>query len=218
MIKKAITLIMMLVACAAQAARQEQGYVVTSDRMEAKKNGKVAVFTGNVKLDRDKLTMTADKVESYEDRDLLIVSGSVHGVDTSEEDEVLEVFCEEAKYDRSLSTGVLTGNPRVISKNLKDETKSVDISGDRIEVFEGEKVGKVEGNVVVLQEDIRAESDLLDYRSEKRQIILTKGNPVIYQKNEDIDAEYSAYKITMFVEEKRIVFEDAFKAIIHMKD
>ena len=216
--KSVIVMLILLSVSAVSAGEQKEGYIITSDRMEATRNGRVVVFIGNVKFIKDEVTLVSDRIESHEDKDLLLASGSVHGVDRSKEEEVVEVFCERAEYDKSLSTGVLTGDPRVIKINLKDETKSVRISGDRIEVFKVEERGTVEGNVVVLQEDIRAESDLLDYQSEMQEIVLTNGFPVIYQNNDDLDAEYSAEKITMLVDDKKIIFEDVFEAEIYMKE
>ncbi len=219
--KKAILLIillMLLIAGVARAANKNKGYIVTSDRMEVAKKGRAAVFIGNVKLTKEDVTVMSDRMESHEEEDFLLATGSVHGVDFSGEGEKTEVFCERAEYNRDVSMGVFTGKPRVVKTDVEDESESIDISGDRIEMFKEEKRGSVKGNVVVKQGDISAASDLLDYDSELDRIILSKGEPIIHQSSEDVEAEYTAGRITMLVDDKVIVFEDKFRACIYMKE
>ncbi len=200
------------------AGEKPGGYVITSDRMEGTRGGNVAVFSGNVKLLKDEVTLVSDRMENHEGEDVLLAMGNVHGVDMSKEGETTEVFCDKARYSRDMSYGVFTGEPRVIRIDLEDESKTIDISGDRIEVFEDEEKGIVKGHVVVKQEDVSATSDLLNYSSEMREIVLTEGTPGINQNNEEVEARYTARKITMFLEERTIIFEDHFNARIYIKE
>lgn len=215
---KKLCLFALLVACSAYAGEQKDGYVITSDRMEGRKDGKVVVFSGNVKLVKDEVTVVSKRMESREGENILLATGDVHGVDKSKEGERTEMFCDKAIYDKDMSHGVFTGDPRVIRIDLEDESKTIDISGDKIEVFEDEENGIVKENVVVKQEDVCAMSKLLNYSSQMREIVLSEGSPRIYQNNEDLEAMYSAEKITMFMEDKIIIFEKDFRADIYIRE
>ena len=200
-----------------QGKENEGQYTITADHMESTKKNELTVFTGNVKLVKDKVTIKADRVEDHKNDGYVLAVGKVHGMDNTSPEEEVEIFCEKAKYNRDISSGVLTGNPRVVRTGLVDKNKGVEIKGDVIEILEKGEKSIVRNNVQVKQNDMLAVSDLLDYDSNLKKIILTGGTPKVYQKSEEYEAEYSAETITMFSDEQRVIFEKGFNAIIYSK-
>jgi len=192
-------------------------YTITADHMEITKQNELTVFTGNVKLVKDKVTIKADRVEDHKNDGYVLASGKVHGMDYTSPEEEVEIFCEKAKYNRDISSGVLTGSPRVVRTGLVDKNKGIEIKGDLIEIFEKGEKSIVRNNVRVKQNDMLAESGLLDYDSNLKKIILTGSSPKVYQKSEEYEAEYSAETITMFSDDGRVFFEKGFNAIIYSK-
>ena len=76
----------------------------------------------------------------------------------------------------------------------------------------------IEKNVKVAREKTTATADMLTYNSDSKKILLTEGPPRIYQKDEDIDAEYSAEQITLFADERKIIMENNVKALIYIEE
>ena len=59
----------------------------------------------------------------------------------------------------------------------------------------------------ITQKDSKAKSDVADYYSEAKKLVLT-GHPWVWQKNPDNEGEYTGTVITVFTDTKKVVIEE----------
>ena len=179
---------------------------VTSQQMEMLEKGKVAVFTGQVKVVQDNGILWADKVWHYVADDRLEAEGHVHYREIKDK-EINDVYGGKMTYDRKKSYGLVTVDPRMIRTNPAKPDEDTIVTGDQVEIFSQEKRAKVTGHVNILQKDSKAKSDVADYYSADKKLVLT-GHPWVWQKNPDNEGEYTGTVITVFTDTQKVIIEE----------
>jgi len=159
-------------------------------------------------MEKGKVFATADRVMEYREKKRLTASGRIHCADDSSEDTQTEVFADRAEYCGEGDFGVLKGNPRIYRVDKNDGENRLEVKGDVVSVFSKEKKVVIENNAEVNRRDMKATSRRLDYDSGEKKIVMTEGPPRIYVKTEGGNAEYSAEKIILFVDEQRVIMEN----------
>jgi len=188
---------------------------ITSKKLEVDRKQDITVFSGNVIAVKSSTTITADVLENYAKNGKVVAAGNVKSVDFSEKERI-DMRCGKAEYDEKMSYSILTGNP-VVTRTKRDGTEEkVEISGKKMEIYREKKEGVVTGNVLIKQEEILGKSELLRYYSDMKKIVLTGGGPTIecYEAGE-LSAAYSAEVVTIYSDQNRVIFENAFNADIY---
>ncbi len=198
---------MVLLAGTSLAADRGQKPIdVTSQQMEMLEKGKVALFTGQVKVVQENGTLWADKVWHYLSADRLEAEGHVHYQEIKDK-EINDIYGGKMTYDRKKSYGQVTVDPKMTRTNPVKPDEDAVVTGDMIEIFSQEKRARVTGHVDITQKDSKAKSDVADYYSEAKKLVLT-GHPWVWQKNPDNEGEYTGTVITVFTDTKKVVIEE----------
>ncbi len=187
---------------------------VSSQQMETLEKGKVAFFSGQVKVSQEQGVLYADKVWHYLADDRLEAEGNVHYQEQKDK-EITDIYGGKMTYDRKKEYGIVEKNPQIVRKDTVNPKNDTVITGDVIEIFnnENEKRARVTGNVAIVQPEAKSKSDVADYFYQEKKLVLT-GNPWVWQQNSDNISEYTGKTITVFTETERVIIEENVQAKI----
>lgn len=185
---------------------------ITSQQMEMLEKGKVALFSGQVKVSQDENVLFADKVWHYLREDRVEAEGNVHFQEIKDK-ETMDIYGDKIVYDRKQNYGIVTGHPKMTRKDPADPKKDTIVTGNKIEVFQTENRAKISGNVEITQSEAKSKSEVADYYGETRKLVLT-GSPWVWQKNPDNIAEYTGEVITLFTDTKNVIIDKDVQAKI----
>ncbi|MDD5491645.1 MAG: LptA/OstA family protein [bacterium] len=185
---------------------------VSSQQMETLEKGKVAFFSGQVKVTQEQGVLYADKVWHYLAEDRLEAAGNVH-YQEKKDNETTDIYGGRMVYNRKTGYGTVSKSPKIVRLDAVNPKNDTTITGDLIEMFNNEKRAKVSGNVNIVQPEAKSKSDVADYYYEEKKLVLT-GKPWVWQQNEDNISEYTGKVITVFTENERVIIEENVQAKI----
>ncbi len=204
--------IIILISPAGLLAAENKPIDVSSQQMETLEKGKVAFFSGQVKVTQEQGVLYADKVWHYLADDRLEAAGNVH-YQEQKDTEITDIYGGKMTYDRKKEYGIIEKSPKIVRKDTVNPKNDTVITGDVIEIFNNEKRARVTGNVVIVQPEAKSKSDVADYFSLEKKLVLT-GNPWVWQQNPDNTSEYTGKTITVFTETERVIIEENVQAKI----
>ncbi|MDD5259846.1 MAG: LptA/OstA family protein [bacterium] len=185
---------------------------VSSQQMETLEKGKVAFFSGQVKVTQEQGILYADKVWHYLAEDRLEAEGNVHYQEKKEQ-EITDIYGGKMVFNRKTGYGTVTKSPKIVRQDTANPKNDTTITGDLVEIFNNEKRARVSGNVNIVQPEAKSKSNVADYYSLEKKLVLT-GNPWVWQKNQDNISEYTGKVITIYTENERVVIEENVQAKI----
>ncbi|MDD5131971.1 MAG: LptA/OstA family protein [bacterium] len=204
--------IVLLAGSAVLAPGEDKPIDISSQQMETLNKGKVAFFSGQVKVTQEQGILYADKVWHYLAEDRLEASGNVHYQEKKDQ-ETTDIYGGRMVYNRQTGYGTVSKSPKIVRLDAANPKNDTTITGDLIEMFNNEKRAKVSGNVNIVQPAAKAKSEVADYYYQEKKLVLT-GNPWVWQQNEDNISEYTGKVITVFTENERVIIEENVQAKI----
>lgn len=191
-------------------------YTITGDRMEIKERGKIISFTGNVKMNHDRMEILGDRMESYEQEGRVVGNGNVKINSLLENGEKIRITSEDVDYDKNTKFAVIKSSP-VLTKYLEGlATSYMVLKATQMEFWEDEKKARSTGNTHITYQGFELFSDDSVYNDSSRKFDLT-GKVRIIENAEDYTGRYSAEKAEYFIEEGRAVMDGNVRAEIERK-
>lgn len=188
---------------------------ITGDKMKMLQKGDILEFIGNVKLVQQNLTISCDKMKSNEKTGMVEGYGSI-AVRYSSGTENTYAWGDTAEYNKNSGSGIFTGNIKV-KRIRQGTTDSLDLTCDKLEVFEfGNRFHAIK-NVQITQPYTVATSSEAFYDHKTKEILLTGGPPKIIRTDEKGRSEYSGDKITIITDTEVFTILGNVKTKIVMK-
>lgn len=201
-----------LVSLAGLAPAEDKPIDVSSQQMETLEKGKVAFFSGKVKVTQEQGILYADKVWHYLADDRLEAAGNVHYQEIKDK-ETTDIYGGSMVYNRKTGYGTVSQSPKIVRLDAANPKNDTTITGDLVELFNNEKRARVSGNVNIVQPEAKSKSDVADYYYQEKKLVLT-GDPWVWQQNQDNISEYTGKVITVFTETERVMIEENVQAKI----
>jgi lipopolysaccharide export system protein LptA len=187
---------------------------ISSDKMEMRRSDNVVIFTGNVKYIQDNQTLFADKVIKKETEKKVYCEGNIKGDYLTQDKEIIKFYCDNAVFYDLEDKTVLSGTTQPHVVYVSTSVPLTRIYSNRITI--DNKTDRIEfvGNVLVLQQNDLPGGQARDnvvrsidglYDSATKTVTLSSGT--INYFTDDYDTEFTAARIVMFFNEKRVVLE-----------
>ena len=171
---------------------------ITGDKMKILQKGDILEFIGNVKLVQQNLTISCDKMKSNEKTGMVEGYGNIT-VKYSSGTENTYAWGDTAEYNKNSGSGIFTGNIKV-KRILRDTTNSLDLTCDKLEVFDAGNRFHAIKNVRITQPYTVATSDEAFYDQKTKEILLLGGPPKVVRADEKGYSEYSGDKISIITD------------------
>ena len=175
-----------------------------SEEAEYNKNDGSGVFSVNVKTKRylsdnttDFINLTCDRLELSK-TDVVSAKGNVY-IHYSSGTSNTYAWSEEAEYNKNDGSGVFSVNVKVKRFLSESTTDFVNLTCDKLELFDfGKKLHAVK-NVKISQAATETQSNEAFYDRKSNEILLLGGPPKITRTEDTGYSEYSGDKITMLL-------------------
>jgi lipopolysaccharide transport protein LptA len=204
--------IVLLLSSAGWLSAENKPIDVSSQQMETLEKGKVAFFSGKVKVSQEQGLLYADKVWHYLADDRLEAEGNVHYQEIKDK-ETTDIYGGKMVYNRKTGYGTVSQAPKIVRQDIANPKNDTTITGDLVEIFDTEKRARVTGNVNIVQPEAKSKSEVADYFSQEKKLVLT-GKPWVWQQNQDNISEYTGKVITVYSESERVIIQENVQAKI----
>jgi len=167
---------------------------ITGNKMNILQKGDILEFIGNVKLVQQNINITADRMKSNEKTGMVHGAGNI-AIRYSSGTEDTYTWGDTADYNKNTGSGIITGNVKVKRTLSKSTTDVVNLTCDKLELFEfGDRFHAI-GNVKVNQPFMVATSSEAFYDHKSKEIMLIGGSPKIVKSDSKGNSEYSGDRI-----------------------
>lgn len=197
------------VSAALSAKTGEPKTVITGDEMEIIRGGQTVIFSGNSKVVRGDSILNADKLVQDKKQGRVEAAGNIHFQTYTQDKELVLGSSEKAFYFPEQGQGELyEGRPHVVYF-VKTSTGPVDVTADSIAFDEKKEEINARGSVEILTSSGSAYSPSALFLQKDRKIYMTGDNPqprIVYHEQER-NSEYSADRITVFLDAKKVLLD-----------
>jgi lipopolysaccharide assembly outer membrane protein LptD (OstA) len=200
--------------CLSAAYASQPKFVVTGEQMEIIQNGKKLVFRGNAKVKRGENTLTADEIIQVKENNFVTATGDVKFNAVNANKDLLKGSSEKADYYLTTGKGTLYGKGSELeyfasSGPAAGAGAPMKLIADKIDFDQEEKSIFAQTNVRIITSSATAVSTTAKFDDLKKILVLegTAPRPRLNYKTAGEDGIFSSDKITMFVDEKKVVME-----------
>lgn len=192
----------------------EERVQITADQMEIIKKGEINLFRGNVNLSSEKATITAQQMKHFIPEQKVEAEGDVKFFYTGDSGEETKIQGQEIIYNYKDEYGLIPSTATLFYSQKKKPENDINLTASQIQLFGKDNQICATGDVKVAFGQYQGQSNRLDYFQSINQIELTL-NPQIYYQGEDNSAWYSGDKITILLDEEKVIIEGNVKGIIY---
>jgi len=185
--------------------------IIESDSMTFNKDTSVAVFSDNVRLKAQGVTLFCNKLQSVNYRDNAEATGNVR-VNYSQQK--VKITCKKVKYNKSMSK--IEAYENVLAEKILDNNEKINLYADEIkyDVESGEIIAtKINKKVKIKLKDIVAFSDRVIYNELTEELELT-GNPFAKKQ----ESTFISSKINIDVNKRIITLKESIWAKLFYSD
>jgi len=191
------------------AAAKDPSEFLKADSMEFRMKENRTIYRKNVRAVVGKNLLTADYAVDDKNLRTVEMSGNINGYYIDENTGTLKIKADNGKYDALKEESQLWGNCWMVYTS--SDGRSMEITADRISLDGKTKIADITGNVNLAYENNTARTQFAKYYHQDRKVVMMKENnfmPVVNYSN-GYKADFTAEKITLMPEEKKLYFESS---------
>jgi lipopolysaccharide export system protein LptA len=215
-----VSALVLALLCAVSLPAKAPKVVITGDEMEILNGGDMVVFSGKSKVVRGESTLNAERLVQDKKNQRVEASGSIYFRSFTTQKELVEAYAEKALYLLDTEQGELTeGRPKVLY-HVKTSSVPVVLYADMISFDQRKEEVHAKGAVEIISSSACVYSPSAVLLEKEKKIILEGKTPqpkIVYLHDNDW-SEYSADKITYFVDQKRVLLQNDVRGKMKTKE
>jgi lipopolysaccharide export system protein LptA len=194
--------------------------VITGDQMEIIKSGQTVIFTGNSKVVRGDSVLTADKITQDKVNNRVDAEGKVNFKTITRDKEPVSGKAGKITYRPEDGLGEFSSGRPEIWYYVKDTTSPVHLLADTITFDQKKEEIYANGTVEILTSSACAYAPSAVFMQKDKKVLLTgqKQQPRLVYLGEGNPGNYQADKITMFVNQKKVLLEGNVHGIVKVRE
>ncbi len=191
-----------------ERAKSKEPVYISADKVSYNGTDKTNTWTGHVVVRQGSSRMVSDRLVGTSAKDSATAQGHVCLTDDSQ---AMQLISDELEYRNNMKVVVATGHPEFTRQDKK--AGELCIRGDSIELQDREKKALAKGNVWIIRQDIKTNSEQAFYSDTEQTMQLTGSPEVIKGRN-----IFQGETITAYLKDDRIVLQGRVKATFYSAD